>query len=81
MTIIDVVRATSFRLSPPPPPPPLQIQPSSRMAAARAEARKKAILARGTDRLNKLATSARGEDGSVFGNLQTTLFYSIIRLM
>lgn len=31
-------------------------------AAARAEARRKAILSRGTDRLNKLTTSARGED-------------------
>ena len=36
---------------------------SSKMAAARAEARKRAILARGTDRLAKLTTSARGEDG------------------
>ena len=36
---------------------------SSRMAAARAEARRKAILARGTDRLAKLTTSARGEEG------------------
>ncbi|TFK38663.1 hypothetical protein BDQ12DRAFT_735333 [Crucibulum laeve] len=31
-------------------------------AAARAEARRKAILARGTDRLAKLTTSARGDD-------------------
>lgn len=31
-------------------------------AAARAEARRKAILSRGTDRLAKLTTSARGED-------------------
>lgn len=36
------------------------------MAATRAEARKKAILARGNDRLAKLATSARGEDNPVY---------------
>ncbi|KAA1468304.1 hypothetical protein DENSPDRAFT_833549 [Dentipellis sp. KUC8613] len=35
-------------------------------AAARAEARRKAILNRGTDRLAKLTTSARGEDASAF---------------
>ena len=38
--------------------------PSSKMAAAaRAEARRKAILAKGTDRLAQLSTVARGEDG------------------
>ncbi|KAI0245678.1 hypothetical protein BJV78DRAFT_264843 [Lactifluus subvellereus] len=31
-------------------------------AAARAEARRKAILSRGTDRLSKLTASARGDD-------------------
>lgn len=31
-------------------------------AAERAEARRKAILNRGSDRLKKLTTSARGED-------------------
>jgi hypothetical protein len=36
------------------------------MAAARAEARRKAILARGNDRLAKLTTSARGEDHPVY---------------
>ncbi|THH30390.1 hypothetical protein EUX98_g3793 [Antrodiella citrinella] len=35
-------------------------------AAARAEARRKAILARGTDRLAKLTTSARGEDAPAY---------------
>ncbi|KAH7910017.1 hypothetical protein BJ138DRAFT_1173400 [Hygrophoropsis aurantiaca] len=35
-------------------------------AAARAEARRKAILARGNDRLAKLTTSARGEDAPAF---------------
>jgi hypothetical protein len=43
-------------------------------AAARAEARKKAILARGTDRLAKLTTSARGDDGTVFGKCMHFLF-------
>ncbi|KAJ8462535.1 hypothetical protein ONZ45_g17896 [Pleurotus djamor] len=37
-------------------------------AAARAEARRKAILSRGGDRLAKLTTSARGEDGSTYLN-------------
>ncbi|EIW86244.1 hypothetical protein CONPUDRAFT_148337 [Coniophora puteana RWD-64-598 SS2] len=36
------------------------------MAAARAEARRKAILARGNDRLAKLTTSARGDDAPTF---------------
>ncbi|KAH7920493.1 hypothetical protein BV22DRAFT_1021089 [Leucogyrophana mollusca] len=35
-------------------------------AAARAEARRKAILARGNDRLAKLTTSARGEDAPAY---------------
>ncbi|THH14054.1 hypothetical protein EW146_g6237 [Bondarzewia mesenterica] len=35
-------------------------------AAARAEARRKAILNRGADRLTKLTTSARGEDAPAF---------------
>jgi len=35
-------------------------------AAARAEARRKAILSRGSDRLNKLTSSARGEDNPVY---------------
>ena len=35
-------------------------------AAARAEARRKAILARGSDRLSRLTTSARGEDAPQF---------------
>lgn len=35
-------------------------------AAARAEARRKAILARGGDRLAKLTSSARGEDASTY---------------
>ncbi|OJA13475.1 hypothetical protein AZE42_04407 [Rhizopogon vesiculosus] len=35
-------------------------------ATARAEARRKAILSRGNDRLSKLTTSARGEDGSAY---------------
>ncbi|ESK95560.1 hypothetical protein Moror_12634 [Moniliophthora roreri MCA 2997] len=35
-------------------------------AAAKAEARRKAILSRGSDRLAKLTTSARGEDGSAY---------------
>ncbi|KIM81713.1 hypothetical protein PILCRDRAFT_821063 [Piloderma croceum F 1598] len=38
------------------------------MAAARAEARRKAILARGNDRLAKLTTSARGEDHPVYAH-------------
>ena len=44
------------------------------MAAARAEARKKAILARGIDRLAKLTTSARGDDGTVFGKWMHFMF-------
>ncbi|KAI0307399.1 hypothetical protein B0F90DRAFT_1828361 [Multifurca ochricompacta] len=35
-------------------------------AAARAEARRRAILTRGTDRLSKLTTSARGDDAPQF---------------
>ena len=35
-------------------------------AAARAEARRKAILSRGTDRLSKLTTTARGDDAPQF---------------
>jgi len=35
-------------------------------ASARAEARRKAILSRGSDRLAKLTTSARGEDSPVY---------------
>ncbi|KAI0005294.1 hypothetical protein BJV74DRAFT_762210 [Russula compacta] len=35
-------------------------------AAAKAEARRKAILSRGTDRLSKLTTSARGDDAPQF---------------
>ncbi|KAI0271732.1 hypothetical protein BC834DRAFT_967165 [Gloeopeniophorella convolvens] len=35
-------------------------------AAARAEARRKAILSRGSDRLSKLTTSARGDDAPQF---------------
>lgn len=37
-------------------------------ATARAEARRKAILSRGTDRLAKLTTSARGEDHPVYSH-------------
>jgi len=39
------------------------------MAAARAEARRKAILARGRDRLAKLTTSARGEDHPAYSHV------------
>ncbi len=35
-------------------------------AAAKAEARRKAILSRGSDRLSKLTTSARGDDAPQF---------------
>ena len=35
-------------------------------AKARAEARRKAILARGGDRLARITTSARGEDGAAY---------------
>lgn len=37
-------------------------------ATARAEARRKAILSRGTDRLSKLTTTARGEDAPAYLN-------------
>ncbi|EIM91991.1 uncharacterized protein STEHIDRAFT_126882 [Stereum hirsutum FP-91666 SS1] len=37
-------------------------------AAARAEARRKAILSRGSDRLSKLTTSARGEDAPAYAH-------------
>ena len=37
-------------------------------AAKRAEARRKALLARGSDRLSKLTTSARGEDAPQFAH-------------
>ncbi|KIY52937.1 hypothetical protein FISHEDRAFT_34225 [Fistulina hepatica ATCC 64428] len=40
--------------------------PPKSAAAARAEARRKAILSRGTDRLAKLTTSARGEDAPAY---------------
>jgi hypothetical protein len=41
--------------------------PRSHMsAAAKAEARRKAILSRGSDRLSKLTTSARGDDAPQF---------------
>lgn len=33
---------------------------------ARAEARRKAILARGSDRLSRITTSGRGEDGAAY---------------
>jgi len=39
-------------------------------ATARAEARRKAILSRGTDRLSKLTSSARGEEGTTYINTQ-----------
>ena len=35
-------------------------------AAAKAEARRKAILSRGSDRLSKLTSSARGDDAPQF---------------
>ncbi|EJD04501.1 uncharacterized protein FOMMEDRAFT_155641 [Fomitiporia mediterranea MF3/22] len=38
-------------------------------AAARAEARRKAILSRGNDRLNRLTNSARGEDNPVYAHV------------
>ncbi|TFK71729.1 hypothetical protein BDN72DRAFT_837308 [Pluteus cervinus] len=41
-------------------------------AAARAEARRKAILARGGDRLAKLTTSARGEDAPAYMSEDST---------
>ncbi|KAG2030051.1 hypothetical protein BDR03DRAFT_929313 [Suillus americanus] len=40
-------------------------------ATARAEARRKAILSRGTDRLSKLTTTARGEDAPAYMNADT----------
>jgi len=39
-------------------------------AAARAEARRKAILSRGTDRLSRLTTSARGDDAPQFAQAE-----------
>ena len=49
------------------------------MAAARAEARRKAILARGNDRLAKLTTSARGEDHPAYSHVGTPPnFFSIL---
>jgi hypothetical protein len=50
--------------------------PSIMSAAAKAEARRKAILSRGSDRLSKLTTSARGDDAPQFvhtGKPQATL--------
>ena len=46
-------------------------------AAARAEARRKAILSRGGDRLAKLTTSARGEDAPAYlhDGAHSDLFY------
>ncbi|KZT24718.1 hypothetical protein NEOLEDRAFT_412785 [Neolentinus lepideus HHB14362 ss-1] len=41
-------------------------------AAARAEARRKALRERGTDRLAKLSTSARGEDSPVYKTSEKT---------
>lgn len=46
-------------------------------AAARAEARRKAILARGGDRLAKLTSSARGEDASTY--LHDGMYTSLAR--
>lgn len=45
---------------------PRLYEPAMSSATARAEARRKAILARGADRLSKLTTSARGEDAPVY---------------
>ena len=42
-------------------------------AKARAEARRKAILARGGDRLARITTSARGEDGAAYMKDGTSL--------
>lgn len=49
-------------------------------AAAKAEARRKAILSRGTDRLSKLTTSARGDDAPQFvhaGKPRRTPFFNL----
>jgi hypothetical protein len=43
--------------------------------AARAEARRKAILSRGTDRLAKLATSARGPEASAYVDRRSYYIY------
>ncbi|THH04801.1 hypothetical protein EW145_g5262 [Phellinidium pouzarii] len=42
-------------------------------SAAAREARRKAILSRGTDRLSKLTSSARGEDNPVYANIDTPM--------
>lgn len=44
-------------------------------AAAKAEARRKAILSRGSDRLSKLTTSARGDDAAQFVHTGKPLGY------
>jgi hypothetical protein len=41
-------------------------------AAEKAEARRRAILSRGNDRLSKLTTTARGEDGKAYVNVGTS---------
>lgn len=49
-----------------PRPRPLRPQLNMSSAAAKAEARRKAILSRGTDRLAKLTSSARGEGAPAY---------------
>ena len=52
-------------------------------AAAKAEARRKAILARGSDRLSKLTSSARGEDNPVYANIgeRNRIILSVVGLL
>lgn len=50
----------------PPPPSTSTAQATMSAAKARAEARRKAILARGGDRLARITSSARGEEGATY---------------
>lgn len=50
-------------------------------ATARAEARRKAILSRGNDRLSKLTTSARGEDGPAYMKAGVWLALDMLRIL
>lgn len=66
--ILGALRRAVCHVSPTSTPVVLQ-KPTSKKemsAAARAEARRKAILSRGSDRLAKLTTSARGEDAPAY---------------
>ena len=46
-------------------------------AKEKAEARRKAILSRGKDRLGKLTSSARGEEASLYDGAYVSLLFEV----